>query len=965
MPQAYHILLWRQRRRLRTRRSPAARLGLLAGLFISILLALAFIASGFIYASLTSDLPSLETLPSLLDPPNGVFLQPTRLYDRSGSRVILTLENPAAAGRQYLFLTDSDSSLLPAALISATIATQDLDFWQHPGYNGNWWDTAAAPTLAQRLVSDLLLWEEPASLLRDLRERLLAVQITSHFGREKIMEWYLNSAKYGRWIYGADAAARAYLGKSAVDLTLAEAALLAAVAQAPEIDPLAAPTLVLEHQKQVIQAMQSQGLITGGQASRANSEIITLQPPPSQSTFAAAFTRLALDQLAGQYPLEWLERGGHRLITTLDYGLQVQIECTAQEQVSRLTGQTGGDLAADGLPCQASRLLPTIPNLAARPAGSVNSAIVVYEPASGQLLALGGDSGTSLHTLLGAHPAGTLLTPLVYLTAFTRGVGPASLVWDIPSALPEYDLGRLDPQGVFHGPLRLRNALGNDYITPATTLLEQLGEQEVWRTAQQMGLLSLEEPGQGDRSLLVGGKITLAEAVQAFSVLGNRGALVGQPMGAANPFTGQPALQPAALLFLEDPAGRVALDWRQPRQRLVVSEQLAYLLTHALSDETTRWASLGRPNPLETGRPAGVKIGRTADGSGVWVVGYLPNLAVGVWMGQDTGNSTENAAGREAPPLLHASGLFHALIQYAARDLPPQGWGMPQGITSIRVCDPSGLLDAGLCPAIVGEVFLSGNEPIQSDTLYRIIAINRETGRLATIFTPPHLVEERVFLVVPLQAQAWAQQAGLPTPPDVYDVIGLPDPSPDARLAEPSLFAYVHGEIAVLGSASGDDFSFYRLQVGQGLNPQQWLQITPDLRTPVEDDQLGTWDTNGLSGLFVIQLMIVRQDQRVETASIQVTVDNRPPEIQILAPQADQRFRLADQPVVVLSARCADDLALQSLEFFVDGKRIATLTEEPYLLAWKATPGSHTFRALATDRAGNTSEESVTFSVGE
>ncbi len=184
--------------------------------------ALAAVLVGVVYSSITEDLPSLAALPDLLDPPDGILRQPTRLYDRTGEHVLLTLENPGADGSQYLTLDSGEPNFLPASLISATIATQDPYFWKHAGYSLDGIRQNAHPTLAQQLVSNLLLWDETPGLRRALRERLLAAQITSHFGRQQILTWYLNSVNYGRLAFGADAAARVYFGKPASRAHLAE-----------------------------------------------------------------------------------------------------------------------------------------------------------------------------------------------------------------------------------------------------------------------------------------------------------------------------------------------------------------------------------------------------------------------------------------------------------------------------------------------------------------------------------------------------------------------------------------------------------------------------------------------------------------------------------------------------------------------------------------------------------------------
>jgi len=212
------------------------------------------------------------------------------------------------------------------------------------------------------------------------------------------------------------------------------------------------------------------------------------------------------------------------------------------------------------------------------------------------------------------------------------------------------------------------------------------------------------------------------------------------------------------------------------------------------------------------------------------------------------------------------------LMQTVSADTPADGWSAPPGVTAMMVCDPSGMLPTRECPNLVTEVFLNGSEPTQADNLYREFSVNRETGLLATVFTVPELIDTRVYLLVPENAQDWALSAGLDVPPSSYDAIQSPPVNAVANITSPQLFADVNGIVQVIGTASGVDFAYYRVQVGKGLNPQEWIQLGGDVITPVERGLLAEWNTKGLSGLYAVQLLVVRQDQVVDTAVIQVTI---------------------------------------------------------------------------------------------
>jgi len=189
----------------------------------------------------------------------------------------------------------------------------------------------------------------------------------------------------------------------------------------------------------------------------------------------------------------------------------------------------------------------------------------------------------------------------------------------------------------------------------------------------------------------------------------------------------------------------------------------------------------------------------------------------------------------------------------------------------MNVCDPSGMLPTADCPNLVSEVFLNGNEPVQADNMYRKYAVNRETGLLATVFTLPQLIEERVYFVVPSDARSWAEGAGLEIPPTNYDVIQSPQVNSDVNITSPELFTEVSGTVEIIGTAAGEEFVSYRVLVGPGLNPQEWIQVAEG-NAPVTNGLLATWNTSGLSGLYAVQLQVVKSDQKVDTAIIQVTV---------------------------------------------------------------------------------------------
>jgi membrane carboxypeptidase/penicillin-binding protein PbpC len=391
--------------------------------------------------------------------------------------------------------------------------------------------------------------------------------------------------------------------------------------------------------------------------------------------------------------------------------------------------------------------------------------------------------------------------------------------------------------------MRLRIALVNDYPAPAAQVLSQMGVENVEKISSSFGISRVDE-------------LSLLDAAGAFGVFAQQGVYFGQEIG--------DVFKPVAVLRVEGNDGSLWLDWSTPQAKPVVTPGLAYLMNNALSDESARLGTLQSSNILNVGTPAAVKLGQNEEARDTWTIGYTPSRVVVVWTG------TRTTAGSDLSPRIPAV-LWNALMQVASEDLPRESWAAPADISLLNVCDPSGMLPTAECPTLVSEVFLNGNEPIQADTMYRKYAVNRETGLLATVFTLPQLIEERVYLVVPGDARSWAEGAGLEIPPSNYDVIQAPRFDENVNITSPELFSEVNGNVQIKGTAAGDNFASYRMLVGQGLNPQEWVQVA-EKNEPVTNGVLAEWNTNGLRGLYAVQLQVVRTDQKVDTAIIQVTV---------------------------------------------------------------------------------------------
>ncbi len=803
------------------------------GLVLSLILGSTIILGAFAYADITRNLPSTQILPILLNPPDGLLLQPTRIYDRNGLQLLTTFA-PDESPRRYIPVSEQNAQYIPKELIQAVIVAADPGFETHSGYSLEGLDNLDLhPTIAQKLVNDLMLYTEPPSFKRAIRERLLAAQITSQFGRDQVMEWYLNSADFGNYAYGIEAAARLYFGKPAAELTLAESAMLAATSQTPALNPHDAPLVATQRGREILYVMRDLGLIPSELASIALGENPAILPAPQTPPgVAPAFLNLLLAQIDSQIPRERIQRGGIVIISTLDYDLQKNAACVTEVYALRLAG-----LPEPTAECEAARLLPSLPPDSTFADSSASA--VILDPKTGQVLAMVGETIQGEETpLIAAHSPGSGLDAFVYLTGFTRGLSPASLTWDIPTEEfnPNFD-------GEYHGAMRLRMALANDYQGPVEILKTQMGVENVENIASSFGLNFDQEA-------------SLLDLASAYGSFGVQGVKFGQYVN--------DDFSPATVLRVEGIDRGALLDWSLPEAQTVVTPAMAYLMTSVLSDEPARLETWGRQNVLELGFPAGAKPGQTTDGKDAWMIGFTPYVSVAVW----TGARGENDIITPRFPAV----LWNALMQTASEGKPNDGWSAPPGISTMTVCDPSGMLPTRECPNLVTEVFLNGSEPTQADNLFREFSINRETGLLATVFTPPELIEKRVYMILPDEAREWALSEGIPVPPTSYDAIQAPPINPYANITAPPLFSDVSGNVLILGTASGEDFLYYRVQVGKGLNPQEWIQLGEDNAAPVDGGLLAEWDTSGLSGLYAVQLVVVRTDQVVDTAVIQVTI---------------------------------------------------------------------------------------------
>jgi membrane carboxypeptidase/penicillin-binding protein len=1003
MPRTTQIMRWRMRRQKQGGRTVRLILRLsgilvvLLFLLVTFALASSVTAAAAVYSYFTQDLPDFTEIERLGQDSDATF-ETTKIYAWGppsaavdGPRelvLIYEVIDPLGGDRQWLKLDE-----IPQNVVDATVAIEDRTFWTNKGFDARGIGRAfyeyvwlggqiqGGSSITQQLVKNNLI--EPERRLvgsevafddyrRKIEELLLAQEVSQVYTKEQIMEWYLNSNFYGNLAYGVEAAARVYFDKSASQLTLAEAAMLAAIPQSPALNPIDSPSEAKQRQELVLEAMFRDGHINRDALVAAKYTPLQIAPGIEQrfDILAPHFALYVRKELEERFGPQQVLRGGLRVYTTLDLGLQSQAECVARLHIARLSANIGAELAADELAaCPAVAFLTPLRAADMGVDHRVNNAaLVALDPATGEIKALMGSlnywnqeiDGSFNVAVDGLRQPGSAFKPFTYLTALSQGYTAATMVLDV-----ETDFGTpyngipyvpVNYDRRFRGPLRLRPALGNSYNVPAVQVTSWVGVDNVIRTARAMGITSLEQGANryGLSLTLGGGEVKLLDMVFAFAVMDNMGVMVGQPVPEERQRLGYRSLDPVAILRVEDRDGRILYEYSQPQKREILTPPLAFLMNDILSDRGARCAGFGCPNALELpgNRPAAAKTGTTNDFRDSWAVGYTPQLVTGVWVG-----NTDNSPMHNLPGSKGAAPIWQAVMSWALQGQPMQVWSRPAGIIEMAVCDISGLLPTPHCPRVT-EYFIEGTQPTVYDNFFQEFRINRETGRLATIYTPAELVETKIFRIFPPQAADWVRDNEIEQPPDEYDTINVPVTTGNVAILWPEPFAFVNGTIEIVGNAGTDHFSYYRLAYFAGLTPANIQTIGDEVVEQRANDILGVWDVSHLNGLYTLLLTAVRHDGTFEEVSVPVTVDNTPPTAQILFPLPNQTI-FTDEERVVIQAQVTDDISLARVEYYVDNAAVpfAISTVPPFTATWRIPgAGCRSFRVTAFDAAGNEGE---------
>ncbi len=660
-----------------------------------ILLSAAFIAGGLVALWAAS-----LKLPDLRSFEERRVEQSTKIYDRTGTVLLYDLH-------ENVRRTVVPFSEISRHAKNATVAIEDAEFYEHRGIRplailratlvniGALGFSQGGSTITQQVVKNAVLTKDKTPS-RKLKEWVLALKLERALPKEEILALYLNETPYGGSMYGIEEASQSFFGKSARDLTLAEAAYLAALPQAPTYySPYGNHRDKLEERKNlVLEKMLAKNFITPAEYEEARGAVVSFLPQRSAGTIRAPhFVFFIREYLEERYGKRALDERGLRVITTLD----AELEARAERIVEEYARQNEKNFNAS------------------------NAALVAIDPKTGQILAMVGsrdyfdteiDGNFNVAVAPNRQP-GSAFKPFVYATALAKGYTPETVVFDLKTQFstecapddfssepPCYSPGNYD--NVFHGPVTFRNALAQSINVPAVKVLYLAGLAESLKTARDMGITSLTDVNRYGLTLVLGGgEVSLLEMTSAYGVFAND--------GVRNPPTG--------ILRIEEADGTLVEEFA-PRPHQAIPREVARQVTDILADNDARSPAFGEQSSLYfPGRDVAAKTGTTNDYRDAWIIGYTPTLAVGAWAGNNDYTPMEKrVAGFIVAP------LWHAFMEEALTLLPEERFAKPEPIPR-----------EGLKPILKG--LWQGGETYVVDTI---------SGKLATEHTPPEYREERV-----------------------------------------------------------------------------------------------------------------------------------------------------------------------------------------------------------------------------
>ncbi len=656
----------------------------------------------------------------------------TKIYDRNDN---LIMEIYSDEKRTPVKLDE-----IPDYVKQATIAIEDKDFYKHYGFSLTGISRAAyniavnnklqgGSTLTQQLVKNTLLTPE-RTIKRKLREFALSMFVEASYSKDKILEMYLNQIPYGSTAYGIEAAAELYFDKSAKDLTLAEASLLAGITAAPtRFSPFGArPELAKGRQEAVLRRMVEDGYISQEEADNALAEELVFSTPDGLK--APHFALWIKEQLAEKYGDSVVEKGGLRVKTTLDLELQEYAEQAVATEVAKLKNQNVG-----------------------------NGAALVTKPDTGEILAMVGSKGYyaededgKVNIILAHRQPGSSIKPLNYaLGILDKKITASTPLADIPTCFVVAGQQSYCPRNYdfsFHGPVQVRYALANSYNVTAVRVLALNGIENFINFSNKIGITTFTDPSNYGLSLtLGGGEVRPIDMAVAFGVFANGG--IKQPL--------------TGILKVEDWTGKVYEEYNLDNleSERVLNPGVAFIISDILKDNNARSAAFGFGSLLRIpDHPeVSVKTGTTNNLRDNWTIGYTPHIVTTVWVGNNDNSPMSSAVSGVSG----ASPIWNSIINFALNKAEEGNYEIenkghaelsrPDNVVGVNVCSTSGNVpsEGEQCETRF-EYFLKDAIGARIESGTKEIFVMKDSGQPAEPGVPPEQVElkNQSYLVDPL-----------------------------------------------------------------------------------------------------------------------------------------------------------------------------------------------------------------------
>lgn len=630
--------------------------------------------------------------------------QSSGIYDRNGTLLYSVYQNQ---NRMYVSLAS-----IPKYLQQGTIAIEDKNFYTNQGFSITGYLRAlrniillrglsGGSTLTQQLVKTVLLSPEQ-TIPRKIKELMLSIQVDRRYSKDQILEMYLNDVGYGGTAVGVQAAAQIYFNKDVKDLNLAQSAFLAGLPQSPTTySPFSGNKYYLDRTKEVLSAMVNQGYINQKQADSAFLEIKRETFTESNTGIKAPHFVFYIKQaLIKQFGEQAVESGGLRVKTTLDYKIEKEAEKILKEEVAKAKSLKVG-----------------------------NGAAMVTNPKTGEILAMVGSedyfdtkNDGNFNAAISYRQPGSSLKPITYAVGLMHGYTASTLLMDsqtnFKASDSEKDFIPVNYDGKYRGPIQLRFALANSINVPAVKMLAMVGIKNVMQQAYSMGITNWQPTDENLKdvgySLVLGGRdVRLIDEMQAYGVFANGG--LKQPL--------------VSILEVDDSKGNVLYKYNAPSPQRVLPQNVSFIISHILLDNTARSAEFGLYSQLVVRGHSNVsvKTGTTNEIRDNWTLGYTPSVVVGVWVG----NNDNTPMSKVASGITGAAPIWNRIISFVLKgksDEPPL---KPDDVIAAQVDAFGGGLPVSGRPTR-SEYYIQGTQPTNPSPIYAKVKISKhQDGKLA------------------------------------------------------------------------------------------------------------------------------------------------------------------------------------------------------------------------------------------